>query len=364
MQKPGPATNIPRPAFATHNSTASIASLSSSTAASLTNLSASTSSAPRFGSTATCPGCRIGVSPMEPGIVPGPGATKWHKPCLVCGGRKAASKRSSGVWTTKDDVKGPGCGKKLDSAAKGDVSEGILWCRDCWDMTRSMSSPLPPSSPATGIFPTSSSPRPNSALGISSTTLARQMTRGSGATSPLRRHFQASDSIAEGEGNDEHDEEADSLRPLSSAGHYLSGRSPSPVKLHFTGMSRSSSAGVRPQNTGFGAGAGAGLVRSGSPVRRQYTGMGAAASGAVEEAEPLTIQYTGGGVPITRQLSTAAPGSRRPRSGLGMRSLGSQKSIDEGRGMFLVRQMTGQGQMQRGGALEGVGEVEVSSQPI
>jgi hypothetical protein len=76
-------------------------------------------SVPRFGSSNACPGCRRNVSPMERGVVPGPQGTKWHSTCLVCGG--------------KDRIKGgtkPGCGKKLDSAAKGD-SNGGVWCREC-----------------------------------------------------------------------------------------------------------------------------------------------------------------------------------------------------------------------------------------
>lgn len=341
-QKPNPASSIPRPGFA-HNSSASIASLSSSTATSLSGLSPSSSSAPRFGSAAACPGCRIRVSPMEPGIVPGPGATKWHAPCLVCGGKQLASKRASASWVTRDDVKGPGCGKKLDSAAKGDIAEGILWCRDCFDMTKSMSSPVLPSSPTTGIFPTSTSlSRPGSAHGMSSASLGRQITRGSGATSPLRRQFQiptpTTGSIPESGVPNDQDEEADTIRPLSSAGHYLPGRSPSPLKMHYTGMTRSA-----------------------SPVVRQYTGT---SSGPIaEEAEPLAIQFTGGGVPITRQL-TSASGSRRPRSALGMRSMGSKKSVDEGRGMFLVRQLTGQGQVQRSETAKGSAEAQVSPLPI
>jgi hypothetical protein len=61
---------------------------------------------------------------MERGVVPGPQGTRWHVGCLVCGGKKQGGRnveRKKGV---------PGCGKKLDSAAKGD-GEGRLWCREC-----------------------------------------------------------------------------------------------------------------------------------------------------------------------------------------------------------------------------------------
>lgn len=82
-------------------------------------------------------------------------------------------------------------------------------------------------------------------------------------------------------------------------------------------------------------------------IARQFTGMSA-----------LANQLTGGGLSPTRQLhrdpnrspspskmmlSNPGPGRRipfpRPRSMVGARG----KSVDEGRGMFLVRQMTGGG---------------------
>ena len=82
-----------------------------------------TSSFPRFGIPTTCPGCRISVSPMERGVVPGPQGSRWHSSCLVCGGKglKEAARRDPNV---------PGCGKRLDSAAKTD-GDGGVWCREC-----------------------------------------------------------------------------------------------------------------------------------------------------------------------------------------------------------------------------------------
>jgi hypothetical protein len=59
---------------------------------------------------------------MERGVVPGPQGTRWHVGCLVCGGKKDK------MVEKRDGT--PGCGKKLDSAAKGD-GEGGIWCREC-----------------------------------------------------------------------------------------------------------------------------------------------------------------------------------------------------------------------------------------
>ncbi|KAJ6604789.1 hypothetical protein DFH09DRAFT_1354464 [Mycena vulgaris] len=86
------------------------------------------SSFPRFGTVNSCPGCHISVSPMERGVVPGPQGSRWHASCLVCGGKKPAVK----PWAAREEKKKgvPGCGKKLDSAAKGD-GEGGVWCREC-----------------------------------------------------------------------------------------------------------------------------------------------------------------------------------------------------------------------------------------
>lgn len=268
--------------------------------------------------------------------MPGPGATKWHATCLVCGG-KNRSKRASASWITREEPKGPGCSKKLDSAAKGDATEGILWCRDCWEVVRLGQMPESPSAMASPTSasgaPSMSSPfiasRPSSSLGLSqSTTFARQMSR-SGATSPIRR------SVAFPHSGAAPISEDDVLTDLADGGggatQYLGGRiTPGALKPDFTGVASSRALGpVRPQFTGTG-------FRSTSPVRRQMTGAGS--EGA--EIEPLAIQFTGGGVPVTRQLTTAG---RRPKSALGTnRSYGSNKSIDGGRGMFLVRQMTGQ----------------------
>lgn len=73
-------------------------------------------------------------------------------------------------------------------------------------------------------------------------------------------------------------------------------------------------------------------------IARQFTGMGGGDPG-------LFRQLTGGGLSPTRsisptkQLGMMGGGMRpRPKSVIGMRNT---KSIDEGRGMYLVRQMTG-----------------------
>lgn len=120
-----------------------------------------------------------------------------------------------------------------------------------------------------------------------------------------------------------------------SATQYLGGRI-SPLKNQDTGSGSRNGSPVRPQYTGvYGQ-----TLRSVTPVMRQHTGTRVSSPPVGFEAgvQPLAVQYTGGGVPVTRQLTT----SRRPKSALGTRSFMSQKSIDEGRGMFLVRQMTGQ----------------------
>ncbi|EAU92849.2 hypothetical protein CC1G_03636 [Coprinopsis cinerea okayama7 len=80
--------------------------------------------APRFGSRTVCPGCKKAVSPMERGVIPGPQGTKWHSSCLVCGGKKT---RPVSWYGTRKDEKNPtpGCGKKLDSAAKSDGEGGL-----------------------------------------------------------------------------------------------------------------------------------------------------------------------------------------------------------------------------------------------
>ncbi len=84
---------------------------------------------PRFGGQSACPGCQKAVSLMERGVVPGPQGTRWHASCLVCGGRKDLT--AARLLGREDKKKGqPGCGKRLDSAAKSD-GEGGIWCREC-----------------------------------------------------------------------------------------------------------------------------------------------------------------------------------------------------------------------------------------
>ncbi|KAH7931137.1 hypothetical protein BV22DRAFT_1027898 [Leucogyrophana mollusca] len=197
---------------------------------------------PRFGSSASCPGCLKSVSPMEMGVVPGPQGSRWHASCLACGGKGSTKGRR--------DKGQPGCGKRLDSAAKRD-NDGGVWCRECLLL-------LPPS------------------------------LRNSQVESPTK-----------------------------------------PLVPSFTGRSVGSR-GVAPQFTGT------------TTIARQFTGLRGPDAGMVR-------QLTGGGLSPTRQLAGSptkqlgnAPGVLRPRpkSVIGMRS---GKSIDEGRGMFLVRQMTGGG---------------------
>ncbi|KAF9532064.1 hypothetical protein CPB83DRAFT_891392 [Crepidotus variabilis] len=208
------------------------------------SMGASKAPMPRFGGQSACPGCQKAVSPMERGVVPGPQGTKWHASCLVCGGKKEMT--AARLLGREDKKKGqPGCGKRLDSAAKSD-GEGGIWCRECLLL-----------------------------IGIG----------GSPQTSPTR----------------------------------------SPLVPSFTGGSNSSR--IAPQMTGT------------TTIVRQFTGMSSGGSDAIMR------QLTGAGMGPTRSISPtkqlgARPGVVRPRpkSVIGMRS---SKSIDEGRGMFLVRQMTG-----------------------
>jgi hypothetical protein len=66
---------------------------------------------------------------MERGVVPGPQGTRWHASCLVCGGKKLMT--PARLLGREDKQRGqPGCGKRLDSAAKSD-GEGGIWCREC-----------------------------------------------------------------------------------------------------------------------------------------------------------------------------------------------------------------------------------------
>ncbi|KLO20564.1 hypothetical protein SCHPADRAFT_991906 [Schizopora paradoxa] len=208
---------------------------------------------PRFGSGTFCPGCFVSVGPMEKGVVPGPQGSRWHASCLVCGGKAAAKTRQR----NPDE---PGCGKRLDSAAKTD-GEGGVWCREC--------RMLLPDSPHT----------------------------------PGRQ------------------QDPSPTRPIT----------PSHTGSIFSRFPPSS--GLIPQSTGT------------TTIARQFTGMSASA---------LSVQLTGAsaaGLSPTRQLTNRSrspspvklmAGGRfpRPKSVLGVRG----KSVDEGRGMFLVRQMTGGGQ--------------------
>ncbi|KAJ8521403.1 hypothetical protein ONZ45_g1889 [Pleurotus djamor] len=206
---------------------------------------------PRFGSSVSCPGCSKQVSPMERGVIPGPQGTRWHTTCLVCGGKKES--KPSNAWILgRGEVKKrdtPGCGKKLDSAAKTD-GDGKIWCRECWLM------------------------------------LPLEM-RASPQVSPLR-----------------------------------------------------------PTPTGNGSSKIAAQMTGTTTIARQFTGMTGGDGGLIR-------QMTGGGISPTRHLSRsrsptkplgggsereAAAFRPRPKSVIGMRST---KSIDEGRGMFLIRQMTG-----------------------
>ena len=104
---------------------------------------------------------------------------------------------------------------------------------------------------------------------------------------------------------------------------------------------------LAPSHTGarsvpFGAGTvGARITPqyTGTTIARQFTGFGGSDSA-------LKRQLTGGNLSPTRQLAgspTKQPGMMgtrpRPKSVIGM----SAKSVDKGRGMYLVRQMTGAG---------------------
>lgn len=91
----------------------------------------------------------------------------------------------------------------------------------------------------------------------------------------------------------------------------------SPLVPSFTGSSNK----IAPQYTGT------------TTIARQFTGVG--------NSDAILRQLTGGGLSPTRSISpTKQLGSLRPRpkSVIGLRSA---KSVDEGRGMFLVRQLTG-----------------------
>ncbi|KAF8446037.1 hypothetical protein L210DRAFT_3619795 [Boletus edulis BED1] len=204
-------------------------------------LTPSLSSSSRFGSSAACPGCQKAVSPMEMGVVPGPQGSRWHATCLLCGGK--------GTGKGRRDKSQPGCGKRLDSAARRDV-EGGVWCRECLLL------------------------------------LPLHM-RNSQVETPLK-----------------------------------------PLTPSYTGRSAKGGLSIAPQVTGT------------TTIARQFTGRSGGDSGILR-------QLTGGGLSSTRQLAGSptkqlglATPRPRPKSVIGIRS---SKSIDEGRGMYLVRQMTGGG---------------------
>ena len=223
-------------------------------------LTPSLSSSSRFGSSATCPGCQKAVSPMEMGVVPGPQGSKWHAACLVCGGK--------GTGKGRRNKSQPGCGKRLDSAAKRDTQGGV-WCRECLVSIEHFPSP-----------PNGDSYRFDKLL--------------------LPLHLR-------------NPQVEPPLKPLIPS---------------YTGRSTGSGPFVAPQLTGT------------TTIARQFTGRSGGDLGILR-------QLTGGGLSPTRQLAGSptkqlglATPRPRPKSVIGMRG---SKSIDEGRGMYLVRQMTGGG---------------------
>jgi len=209
----------------------------------------------RFGRGTTCPGCQVAVAVMERGVVQGPQGSRWHSACLVCGGK--GSKKSDGR---------PGCGKRLDSAAKCDRDGGV-WCRECLMLIPMTSRASPQHSPVRSPL------SPN----FTGTGIGGSGAWGSGRSFPR----------------------VESVPRLGDSGGGVSG-----LVRQFTGTAPV--VGLSRQFTGSGA---VSPVRPGSPVKQGH-----------------------GGMPVTRQLSV------RPKS-----ALAKSKSVDLGRGMFLVRQMTGNG---------------------
>ena len=205
---------------------------------------------PRFGGSTSCPGCLKAVSPMEWGVVPGPSGTRWHSACLSCGGKNRRGR------TGRRNPGEPGCGKKLDSAAKSDPDGGV-WCRECWVRSRR------PQWVRNGLI-------------ISQILLP--------PLSPIRSP------------------------ELSTPGSFWSNQTTGRVK------------GVESQLTGT------------TTIARQFTGMGS--------GDPLIRQMTGNrSVSPVKQLGMSTTTRyARPKSVIGMRG--------EGRGMQLVRQMTGGGSME------------------
>ncbi|KAI0670031.1 hypothetical protein C8Q78DRAFT_1079936 [Trametes maxima] len=133
----------------------------------------------RFGSSSACPGCHKSVSPMERGVVPGPQGSRWHAACLVCGGKEARGRR-------KEDGK-PGCGKKLDSAAKTDRDGGV-WCRECLLLLPATHRNSPSPTRTTPLVPAATGSKATFG-GVApqftgTTTLARQFTGLGGSSDP------------------------------------------------------------------------------------------------------------------------------------------------------------------------------------
>ncbi|KAJ3524762.1 hypothetical protein NM688_g8508 [Phlebia brevispora] len=100
---------------------------------------------------------------------------------LICGGEGAKGRR-------KEDGK-PGCGKKLDSAAKADAQGGV-WCRECLLLLPTELRQAP--SVRSPIVPTATGSRPMSFVApqyTGTTTLARQFTGlGLGGDAAVQRH--------------------------------------------------------------------------------------------------------------------------------------------------------------------------------
>ncbi|KAJ3571589.1 hypothetical protein NP233_g3660 [Leucocoprinus birnbaumii] len=136
---------------------------------------ATTTSFPRFGSRSSCPGCQKSVSPMERNVIPGPQGSRWHSDCLVCGGKRPPSKSSAWMLGRGEEKKKePGCGKRLDSAAKTDAT-GRIWCRECLLILGVGGSPqtLPTRQPSASVSIGASGKLSQQ---LSGTTLARQFT--------------------------------------------------------------------------------------------------------------------------------------------------------------------------------------------
>jgi hypothetical protein len=246
-----------------------------------------------------CPGCFKTVSPMEFGTTAGPQGTRWHSLCLVCGGEEA--KKRNG----RRDGDKPGCGKKLDSAAKVTMDGGVL-CRECVRsylmrgfltnvLLKLLLSPVSRGSP-TRI------PPPSQAIGAETSFWSTRLDSES-ETPNINRQLTGRTSLAyhhTGSAQPSLSRDAVLMRQLTGGGL-------SPTRQLGT-------MGIANQFTG-------------SSVRRQTTGGGT----------PLQTHLTGD----VSMVNTNITGGRMPRP----KSVGPMtfrgKSVDEGRGMFLVRQMTG-----------------------